>query len=156
MSNDRAYLYHKSFVDFMFDSTRFTDVKLAGRICPTAECQFQLTLCCFQVMELLRFNICELPSSYLDDSEVPGLSDCVSQTISSVMCYTCRHWGTHMSKTITDDRNMRGALKEVFQIWLEKKSLFWMEAMSLLGVMSECYWLLRAVHGWFKDVSFTI
>lgn len=153
LSNDRAYLYHKSFVDFMFDSTRFTDMKLAGRICPTAECQFQLALSCFQVMELLRFNICELPSSYLNDSEVPGLADCVSQNISSVLRYTCRHWATHMSKTKTKDRNMRGELKEVFQRWLEEKSLFWMEAMNLLHVMSECYWLLREAHKWFEEVS---
>ncbi|KAJ7257657.1 WD40 repeat-like protein [Mycena rebaudengoi] len=144
----RVYAYHKSFPDFMFDATRFADQDLAAICCPPQDIEFCLAASCFRLMESLRFNICDLPSSFLDDSEVDGLSTVVESNISSSLTYACRHWAEHLSKIPIGDQEIRKAIIVQMQVWLNERLLFWMEAMNLLGVGGECYHALVAARGW--------
>ncbi|KAJ7091064.1 WD40-repeat-containing domain protein [Mycena epipterygia] len=146
ISSGRVYSYHKSFVDFMLDPTRFRNHKFAMTCCPTSEAQFRLAISCFHLMTSLSFNMCGLPSSFLDDSEIKDLPGRVEKHISSALQYACRHWSTHLSRIPSgmQKQNIIGNLKR----WLDNQSLFWMEAMNLLKVIGECYPALLVVFRW--------
>ncbi|KAJ7645802.1 hypothetical protein B0H17DRAFT_449230, partial [Mycena rosella] len=148
IKSGRIYSYHKSFLDFMFDATRFSDQELAAICCPPRDIELRLATSCFQLMESLRFNICNLPSSFLDDSEVPGLSTVFDSNISSPLRYACRHWAAHLSKIPAGGQEMRQDIIERMQDWLYGRVLFWMEVMNLLDVVGECYHALVAARRW--------
>jgi hypothetical protein len=148
----RVYAYHKSFLDFMFDMTRFANQGLAVICCPPPDIQFHLAASCFRLMESLRFNMCDLPSSFLDDSEVDGLSTVVESNISTSLMYACRHWAAHLSKIPAGDQEMRTKIIVQMQVWLDGQLLFWIEAMNLIGVVGECYHALVAARRWLGPV----
>ncbi|KAJ7306244.1 WD40-repeat-containing domain protein [Mycena albidolilacea] len=144
----RVYSYHKSFLDFMFDVTRFVDQELAAICCPPPDLEFHLAASCFRLMKSLRFNICNLPSSFLNDSEVDSLSADIESNISSSLTYACRHWAAHLVKIPTGAQNIGQDIIDQMQDWLYGRVVFWMEAMNLLGVVGECYHALVAARRW--------
>ncbi|KAJ6583515.1 hypothetical protein DFH09DRAFT_273013 [Mycena vulgaris] len=145
------YPYHKSFVDFMGDSSRFVNQELAAISCVSPEVQVHLANTCFRLMNGLRFNICDLPSSFLNDSEIPDLPIRITQSISSTLGYACRHWAAHLSKIRTKDQITRDDIMTAVQAWLDDRFLFWLEAMNLLKLTSECYKALLKVHHWIGE-----
>ncbi|KAJ7111940.1 quinon protein alcohol dehydrogenase-like superfamily [Mycena epipterygia] len=154
VSADRVYSYHKSFVDFLFDPTRFDNRKLAMICCPTPAIQARFATSCFRLMNSLRFNICGLPSSFLRDTEIEDLATRVQNSIPSPLQYACRHWAAHLSKIPIEDRTMRENVAAVLQQWFDGRLLFWMETMNLLKMMGECYPQLMAARRWLgKDIT---
>jgi len=82
VKEDRVLWYHASFPDFIFSQERSgsvllsADSRVVDMLCDEAAQHARLTLSCFRIMKSqLRFNICDLPSSFLLDSEVPDLKD---------------------------------------------------------------------------------
>ncbi|KAJ6583549.1 WD40-repeat-containing domain protein [Mycena vulgaris] len=142
------YPYHKSFVDFMGDPSRFVKQELAVISCVSPQVQVHLTTTCFRLMDGLRFNICDLPSSFLNDSEIPDLPSRITQSISSTLRYACRHWAAHLSKIQTGDQTKREGIVTLVKRWLNERLLFWFEAMNLLKPMNECYKSLVTAHHW--------
>ena len=47
----------------------------------------------------LRFNICNLPSSYLPNSKVPDLAQQINKNTSPELSYSCRFWIVHLQRT---------------------------------------------------------
>ena len=81
VKEDRVLWYHSSFPDFIFSQARSGSVLLhsdspaVDMHCEEAIVHARLTRSCFRIMKChLRFNICDLPSSFLLDSEVPDLN----------------------------------------------------------------------------------
>ncbi|KAJ7077606.1 WD40-repeat-containing domain protein [Mycena epipterygia] len=145
IESGRVYSYHKSFSDFMFNPSRFRDKNLAKISSPTSAVQVRLADCCFQLMRSLRFNICDLPSSFVDDSEIADLPLRINQNISSSLAYACRHWAEHLSKIDIGDPMTTDT---PFWEWLDRCFLFWIEAMNLLNVMRECSLALTTARRW--------
>ncbi|KAJ7501569.1 WD40 repeat-like protein [Mycena galericulata] len=145
-SSDRVYSYHKSFVDFMCTPARFANQELAVLCCLTPEAHFTLATSCFHLMTHLEFNMCNLPSSFLDDFEIKDLPEHVEKQISSALQYACRHWSAHLSRIPSGMQKQR--IISEFKRWLYTRSLFWMEAMNLLKVIGECYPALLGVRQW--------
>ena len=78
VKEDRVFWYHASFPDFIFSQARSGSVPIDSRVvdmhCEEAAHHACLARSCFRIMNShLRFNICDLPSSFLLDSEVPDL-----------------------------------------------------------------------------------
>ncbi|KAJ7105155.1 WD40-repeat-containing domain protein [Mycena epipterygia] len=148
IESGRVYSYHKSFSDFIFNPSRFVDKNLAKISSPTSAVQVRLADCCFQLMHSLRFNICDLPSSFIDDSEIADLPLRINQNISSSLAYACRHWAEHLSKIDTGDPTTTDPITALFWEWLDGRFLFWIETMNLLNVMRECSLALTTAHRW--------
>ncbi|KAJ6583520.1 WD40-repeat-containing domain protein [Mycena vulgaris] len=148
------YPYHKSFVDFMGDPSRFVNQEHATIRCLAPEVQVHLTKTCFRLMDGLRFNICDLPSSFLNDSEIPDLPSHITQSISSALRYACCHWAAHLSKIQTEDQTKREGIVTLVKRWLNERLLFWFEAMNLLKSMNKCYKSLLTAHRWIgRDIT---
>ena len=159
-----VYWYHASFPDFLFSQARATSISLYQNhstnnfdvFCDVSAYHSVLAQQCFCIMQdSLHFNMCNLPSSYLFDSEVPGLNVSINKTFTPTLQYVSRHWARHLlwavpAKSDTDD--LFCGLKN----FLCNKLLFWMEVMNLLGVKSECSLLLKDAEHWLERVRMHI
>ena len=156
-----VYWYHASFPDFICSRSR-AKISLSLHenhrtlefdvFCDAQARHSVLAQRCFSVMhESLHFNMCNLPSSYMFDSEVPGLNASIDETLSLTLRYASRQWATHLLLALpaeddTDDLLCR--LKD----FLDNKLLFWMEAMNLIGAKFECSSLLKDAKSWLEMV----
>jgi len=156
-----VYWYHVSFPDFLFCRERARiSLYLHGNhrtleidtFCDAPAHHGVLARRCFCVMqESLHFNMCNLPSSYMFDSEVPGLNADIDKTFSPTLRYVSRHWARHLLSAVTvenDTDSLLCGLKD----FLCNKLLFWIEAMNLIGAKSECSSSLNDAECWFKRV----
>jgi len=156
-----VYWYHASFPDFLFSQVRARISISPHRNFPTHTfdvfCDAPahhgiLARQCFCVMqEFLHFNMCNLPSSYVFDSEVPGLDASINKTITPTVRYVSRHWAGHLLWAVPA-KNGADDLFCGLKNFLFDKLLFWMEVMNLLGAKSECSSLLRDAGLWLERV----
>jgi len=156
-----VYWYHASFPDFLFSQARARistsphwnlPTQTFDVFCDAPTHHTLLAQQCFCVMqESLHFNMCNLPSSYVFDSEVPGLNASINKTITPTLQYVSRHWARHLLWAVpvkNDADNLLCGLEK----FLSDKLLFWMEVMNLLGVKSECFSLLKNAELWLERV----
>jgi hypothetical protein len=155
-SDGRIYWYHATFQDFFFDKNRSSNVKasssteLLNVFCNQSAIHTLLTERCFETMQALRFNICELPSSFLLDREVQDLESRVEKNITQALRYSCRHWEWHLERANSDDG--RSKLLPLLVRFLDEKLLFWIEVMNLILSKGRSISQLRDVLGWLKKV----
>ncbi|CAG7852040.1 Ribosome assembly protein 4 {ECO:0000303/PubMed:16221974} AltName: Full=Notchless protein homolog 1 {ECO:0000250/UniProtKB:Q9VPR4}; AltName: Full=Ribosome biogenesis factor RSA4 {ECO:0000303/PubMed:19737519} [Serendipita indica DSM 11827] len=91
----------------------------------------------------LKFNICEIESSFYRNREIPDLEARISRCIGMNIRYASLHWLFHMEKT---DSKWRSKLRnEVEQIIRVPYVLYWMEVLSLIGRLPRAIDGLRAV-----------
>jgi hypothetical protein len=142
VEHDKVFSYHKSFPDFVFDQAR------SGEFwCDKAKHHRHLTDSCFRVMEGLRFNIANIPSSFIFDCDNPTLAGEVERNILPALSYSCRNWNYHLSATkLTPSDSLNETLSKFLQI----RALFWIEVMNLLDSRGHCSTMLQTAGGWVK------
>jgi len=156
--DDRVYWYHASFPDFIFDPTR-SNFNNVAFWCNEPAHHKLLAESCFRVMKSgLRFNMGDIQSSFLLDSDnAEALSEKVNNNISAVLRYSTRHWTHHLpSPELVNADNLLIYISE----FLEIRVLFWIEVMNLLELRNHCTsilqhareWVLKVRIIWFRDV----
>ncbi|KAF5350385.1 hypothetical protein D9758_012451 [Tetrapyrgos nigripes] len=127
--NHAIYIFHASFADYLTLRARDKDF-----CCIKQEHHSLLAGHCFDLMDnRLEFNICNLPSSFLPDNEVPGIGARVAQKLGEAVGYSCVFWGYHLTEGNTTEE-----INQKMERFLKKKVLFWIEGMNLLRKMSDC------------------
>jgi len=113
---------HTSFRDFL------TNKEKSGDFCVSLlDAHRQLAHSCLGLLLTdLKFNICDLASSYLPNKDVKDLKSRVDKHIPPALLYACRFWDDHMEH-IAFSTDLFRKLRTFF----EKKLLFWLEALSL-------------------------
>jgi len=120
-------LLHASFHDFLTDQSRSGDYFV-----DESGIQVDLAVASLRVLHGdLCFNICGLESSYLLNSDVPGLAERVKAKIPSHLSYSCLFWVKHLQAT-KPDPDLAGHVKDILG---NERILFWFEVWSLLGVL---------------------
>jgi hypothetical protein len=88
-------------------------------------------MACFQLMrDGLRFNICDLKTSYLFNREVKGLAEQLETRVGRPLLYSCRYWSAHLQSTMTSKCDHKALAMEL-EDFLYNRLLFWLEVMSL-------------------------
>jgi hypothetical protein len=119
-------VYHPSFADYLAIQSRskllYVDVE---------EHNAQLGRCCLNtMMKGLKFNICELETSYMLNKDLPALDSRVASSISALLSYSCIYWVSHT--TATPD----GALGEpLYDSLFVPTLLYWLKVLSLLEML---------------------
>jgi hypothetical protein len=127
---------HKSFVDFLTqhenDSAEDVDQPDTLHACPkifrvhTQEAHHLVLLSSFRLMnEQLRFNICNMRSSFLPNSSFS--SEHFRNAIPPALDYACRFWDVHLSHSPPEFDILSAPFLRHF---LDEKLLFWLEALS--------------------------
>ncbi|QRV86923.1 microtubule organizer protein 1 [Ceratobasidium sp. AG-Ba] len=120
---------HASFPDYLLSAKRSGDF-----YCDPGLINEQLSHRCFdQILSIgTSFNICNLTSSYVLDSEVEGIKEEMNMVISEECLYSCRYWGAHMQLAEASIDHNRPLL-----LFLSTKLLVWMEIMNLKKLIKE-------------------
>jgi len=148
VKEDRVLWYHASFPDFIFSHWARSgsvflnnDSRTVDMHCDEAAHHAHLVHSCFRVMKShLRFNICDLPSSFLLDSEVPNINNRIRANIDDSLKYSCLYWSQHLQHLAHTSSGV--GLREIGD-FLQLKVLFWIEAMNLLDLRALCTPILQ-------------
>jgi DNA polymerase III delta prime subunit len=112
---------HTSFRDFLTNKTSnvfYVDLGHAHQ---------ELAHSCLGLMlNDLKFNICELESSYLANCDVPDLDSRIAKYVPPALSYACVCWANHLEH-LDSLEDLLTKLESLF----EKKFLFWLEVLSL-------------------------
>jgi hypothetical protein len=118
------HIFHASFSDYLTTAERCGEWYIN-----LVEQHNNITKCCFQTMEIeLRFNICDLKTSYLKNMEVIGMDDMVKSSVSHPLSYACQFWSQHLQSAQPTDH-----IIPKLEQFLSKSLLLWIETCSLLG-----------------------
>ncbi|KEP49126.1 putative vegetative incompatibility protein HET-E-1 [Rhizoctonia solani 123E] len=124
-------ILHASFPDFILSHERSKQFA-----CHLPGHSYILSLTCFEIMKTqLRFNICNIESSFIPDHELPNLGEQIDANISEELFYACRFWMDHLELVGTSDA--RGLTNKSDQILLVVEEFLlqyvplWIEVLSL-------------------------
>ena len=98
----------------------------------------------------LRFNICNLEDSRLANADVKDLQSRIEQNISDPLQYSCLYWSNHLSISPSHsnhDPRVLGSLKGFLE---GLYPLFWIEVLSIMGMVPIGAPSLRRVISWAK------
>ncbi|KAJ5991396.1 WD40 repeat-like protein [Penicillium canescens] len=127
--NQPVRILHLSFPEFLVQTT--TKFRVDA---PTKHKDIAKS-CMRTMMRLLRRDICNIADPGARRAQIDSLS--IHQYLSSELQYSCRYWTHHLKNS----HALSSGVEEV-QLFLQKHFLHWMEAMSLLGLISEMIGML--------------
>ena len=131
--------FHKSFPDFIADQVRCANPRFCINPLPQ---HAELLVCCLELMnQRLERNMCGLPDAVLN-SEVDDLGERIEQHIDQALQYACRSWHKHLINTILPQNH------NILHNFLEKKFLFWLEVLSVLGTAREAVDAMGVARKW--------
>lgn len=133
--NDCIFTFHASFPEFIAAK------EIQGSIYQSKSQHLELACACFSIMEQLRFNICDLPSSFIPDREVPHLDERIRKNIGETLQYACQFWSYHWIQC----EHYQSQIIDILQMFLKEKGIYWIEAMSVLGLLPQCGGALDSV-----------
>jgi hypothetical protein len=141
-ANGGIRVRHLSISDF------FVSDYCAYQVDPEAA-NVQLGIACLKTMtEQLRFNICKLEDSRLANADTHDLPSRIKEHISDALQYSVLYWSNHLCFTPDNgDQYVWGILKEVFG---GLYGLFWVEVLSIMGMVAIGAPSLRRVIAWAK------
>jgi hypothetical protein len=149
-TNRPLRLHHPSFRDFLIDKERCSDLDFSSPFwVHEIETHLQIAARCIQLMSKpgnLKQNICNLqnPGILRRDVSSQTILDCLPKEVQ----YACRYWVDHLEHgngCICDGSNVHLFLLRFF--------LYWLEAMSLAGLMSESIHMIYKLQS-LLEVSF--
>jgi len=109
----------------------------------------RLGIVCLQTMvEQLRFNICKLEDSRLANADIQDLPARIQSNISDALQYSSLYWSNHVF-FCPDNRDQRvlGTLKKFLE---GVYPLFWIEVLSVMGMVPVGAPSLRRLISWIK------
>ncbi|KIM85063.1 hypothetical protein PILCRDRAFT_817902, partial [Piloderma croceum F 1598] len=130
---------HASFFDFLTDPSHsksyYVDPSYHHRT---------LTLSSLRIMKSgLRFNICGLKTSHIQNTDVPGLNTRVEKAIAQHLSYACIFWADHLIVT-GYDAEILNEIINFFQCQL----LYWLECLSLMKRVNVASRMLYLILDW--------
>ena len=90
--------------------------------------------------------MCMLPDAVIN-SEVEDLRERTEGCINPVLQYACKSWHKHL---VTEHATHSPEVASTLHQFLEKKFLFWLEALSVLGAARKAVDALEVAARWFK------
>ncbi|TFK59743.1 hypothetical protein BDN72DRAFT_965953 [Pluteus cervinus] len=136
----KLYILHPSLREYLTDSQVESEFSIGQEQHHTL---FEKTVCVME--QQLKFNICELESSYETNSEVKDLEEKIKRHVSEELQYSARYWMYHMIKSGEGSLNQDKGLEKLGS---NNTLLYWIEVLSLLGcVRRTMLELTKAIQG---------
>ncbi|KAF9643733.1 hypothetical protein BDM02DRAFT_1359722 [Thelephora ganbajun] len=141
--NQPVRSFHKSFPDFIIDENRCIDKRF--HVSPNHH--RELLAGCLKLMnKTLEKNVCNLPDAIVN-CEVKDLHERTERHLNSALRYACKSWHKHL----IDEWTIRTpVITSALRWFLEKKFLFWLEVLSILGAAREAVDALDVAAKWLE------
>ena len=108
-----------------------------------------LTIACLRTMlGQLRFNICKLEDSRLANADIKDLQSRIEQNISNPLQYSSLYWSNHLC--FTPDNGDPPTWESIQEFFEGSYPLFWIEVLSIMGMVPIGAPSLRRVIQWAK------
>jgi hypothetical protein len=138
-------IIHLSFREFMMS---YVQENWPEILCGTDNQQQALVSALMKVLDRqLRFNICDLPTSYLRNIDMPDFQWRLDTYIPLHLRYAAQFWTDHLVETVYDPCSGQGVQDLLF-----KNFLFWLEVLSLLGIVGYGQQALAKLIVWANEV----
>ena len=135
-------LFHKSFPGFIIDPARCTNSRFRVSL---PDQHTELLVGCLQLMNRsLKQNVCNLPDGVMN-CEVDDLKERTEERIDRTLKYACRTWYKHLVD-MTPTHTLK--ITPVLHGFLERRFLFWLEVLSVLGAVREGVNALEVAAKW--------
>src|SRR5258706_9995741 len=143
-TNGGIRVRHLSISDFLVSDDCPCDYRINPR-----DANAQLGIACLKTMVLqLCFNVCGLEDSRLANAEIEDLPSRITRNISDCLQYSSLYWSDHLCFTPDNhDRQVLDGLKEFFE---GLYPLFWIEVLSILGMVPIGAPSIQKVISWAK------
>jgi len=116
------------------------------------EANAQLGSACLKtMMEQLRFNICNLDDSRLANADIKDLPSRIKEHISDALQYSSLYWSNHVC--FTPDNGDPCTWEKLKKFFEGLYGIFWVEVLSILGMVPIGAPSLRRVISWAKVSS---
>ena len=138
--------FHKSFLDFIIDPDRCTNERFHISL---PHHHSKLLIGCLDLASrMLEKNMCKLPDGAAN-SDVDDLKERAERYINQALQYACRSWHTHLvSRHATSVSTLE--VTSSLHRFLESKFLFWLEVLSVLGVVKNAVDALQVAADWLE------
>jgi hypothetical protein len=124
-----AHIVHPSFFEFVTDENR---CKNPTFLINKSKASTNLALACLHVMQKeLKFNIGQLTTSHIFNTNYPDLDLQVKTLISPQLSYSCCFWAHHVKET---NLNAQHVCQEIRK-FMSSSFLYWLEVLSLIKKM---------------------
>ena len=138
--------FHKSFPDFIIDPTRCINQRFC--ISPSDH-HLELLIGCLGLMnQKLEKNIYKLPDAVMN-VEVDNLQDRAGQYIDPSLQYACKSWHKHLVYVHATPAQ-RLKITSILHQFLEEKFIFWLEVLSVLGIVRGAIHALGGAAKWLE------
>lgn len=139
-AHDYITFLHPTFPAYILDLSR------SGEYCcdPKAYGQTMAQLC-FRILRNTspQFNICNLISSYVSDSEIEEIGTALDRAVPADLFYAAQHWAIHLQYVIRPTE-----LIQELEEFLAVRLLLWMEIMNLKKCAYKMPEVLRLTKEW--------
>ena len=131
---------HVSFADFLMDRNRGGEFAIHVHLIHNDLAFASLAI----MMGGLQFNIFDLPSSYLSNSETYDMDNRVKECIPPELAYSCQYWTEHVRQAPFNSP----LAAEVRAFFNNERLLFWFEVLSLLKLINTCAGSMSSLIEW--------
>ena len=112
---------HASFYDYLVSCKG-----MPWYIDPDVQKTYIASKCLERMGSSLRYNICNIPSSFVFNTDVPDIDNLVTRYIPPFLQYICCNWSNHLR-----DVPYSNGLLDSLRGFTYNHLLFWLEVMSL-------------------------
>ena len=120
------YPFHTSFLHFLCNAEQQHEY-----VVDVEQANYYLAIGCLEVMRReLRFNICQIPTSYKANKDIENLDTLITENISPHLRYASNFWAQHISH-LTDVGDMISS--KLLGLLRSSHFLQWLEVMSVTG-----------------------
>jgi hypothetical protein len=146
-TNGGIRVRHLSISDFLVSDDCPRDYRMNPR-----DVNVQLGIACLKTMvRQLRFNVCRLEDSRVANADVKDLQSRIKESISDCLQYSSLYWSNHLC--FAPDNNDRQAWDSLEEFFEGLCPLFWIEVLSILGMVPIGVPNIRSVISWAKVSS---
>ena len=117
---------HASFYDYLVSCK-----EMPWYIDADKQKSYIVSKCLERMGDLLRYNICNIPSSFVFNIDVPDIDNLVSRNIPPFLGYICCNWARHL-QDISYSRKLHRQLRS----FVYNQLLFWFEVLSLTSTVT--------------------
>ncbi|PAV19327.1 nucleotide-binding-oligomerization-domain like receptor [Pyrrhoderma noxium] len=142
-------IHHASLYDYLISPE---SVELAWHIDEENQKDIIAHWCFNQMKKGLRFNICDLETSFAMNKDVVYLDERVQNNIPTSLLYACQNWALHLRDVPYSEK-----LSQRLHYFAYNSLLYWVEVLSLTGSLYTCLGpALKSATTWIGDKNIRV
>ncbi len=140
-SDNTIRVYHPSFLDYLGGNHLPSGLHYSGE-----ELNAMIMKRCLKVLsEGLRFNICQLETSYVANNDLEDLQSRIKDNISPMLKYASLYWVDHLQD---GKGGWSVQTQQTFESLLNgPKIIYWIEVLTLFGMVTQALFIMEKLKG---------